>query len=302
MSGSDTGAPLNLVYLAASQSQPEVLINEAWDKINDFAATGSGSDTHTDTGRSITVSDGTTTVHDVTEIDFTHAGSVTDEGGGIVRVNNTPGGGGSGGGSAILPIAFGDANIVTPDNTGFTLDLDSNTGTASIGPDGELIIDIPSAIVGNICYRKAYANIDFDVRFYLTTAAISTQGGWGVLVRDSSTGNALTFGASGAANNAAPTVLALTSTPGSSIGGFAFSSSPGSYATSAVPPVAFQSALGWVRLTRVGNNYSFYISIDGEAWVPLGAAVSSTFAAAPNQFGLFFFGMGKYKFWSMDGF
>lgn len=295
----DTGAPLFLKLLEPSQAEPEVLLNFNSEAINDFASGAGPSDASDSGGGSITVSDGITTVTGVTEIDFTHSGSVTDEGGGVVRVNNTPGGGGSGGGGAgILDLAHGDANVVTPDDSGSTLDIiGSGTLAKSIGGNGELILSGSVSSGGFAAYRKAYSNGNFDIKGYLVNALDAP---WGLYVRDSSTGNILTIGATGA-DNTALGGLQLTSTPGAVVAGLGFNATTGAWVNRTQPPT-FSWPDAWFRFTRVVNQYVAYASVDGENWISLGSGASNTWAAAADQIGFAFFTAGgDFKFWSLDG-
>lgn len=144
---SDTGTPnLDLKYLDPSQAQPEVKVNDAWDKIDAAVGEGSGiavSDlssppvvaralelkfmgatvTHetggvaliqidsSSGGSPLTVTDGVHTVTDVTEIDFSFGGVVTDLGGGVAQVYIDPVSGGSSGGGNETP----DSHPLVPD-------------------------------------------------------------------------------------------------------------------------------------------------------------------------------------------
>lgn len=96
--GTTTGAPLDLNYLDASQAQPEVKVNDAWDKINTWASEheGGGSQSSDTGGGSVTVTDGITTVDNVRTILFTGGGAVVTEAtDSTASVAVTPGGGGS---------------------------------------------------------------------------------------------------------------------------------------------------------------------------------------------------------------
>ena len=80
-------------------------------------------------GGSLTVSDGTTTVANVTQIDFTKASSVTDQGGGTVEVNND-GSGGGGGGSGSYANAYLAADFTPANNSAIPMTADASAGTA----------------------------------------------------------------------------------------------------------------------------------------------------------------------------
>ena len=133
MSGSTPN--LDLEYLDPSQAQPEVKINDAWDKIDAAVGSVAVSDlssppivarareikfmgatvTHetggvalvqidsssggggSGGGSPLTVTDGTTTVTDVTELNFTNGASVSSGGAGIADIYIDPVSGGSGG-------------------------------------------------------------------------------------------------------------------------------------------------------------------------------------------------------------
>ena len=294
----DTGAPLNLPYLDSGQAQPEVKINDAWNLINAFAADHGGSDTGSDSGGgSISVSDGTTTVDDVTSLIFTH-GTVADEGGGVAHYTPPTGGGGSGGGgSGILPLVFGDVNLVTPDDSGFTLDvIGSGTLASSVGDSGEIILTGSVSSGGFAAYRKAYANIDFDIKMFL---ADGMDAPWAFYIRDSSTGNILTIGST-TSDNSTLGGLDFTSTAGAVVSVLGFHTTEGSWSAGS-GPLTLAWPYGWYRLTRVGNLYTIYVSLDGSNWRSLGS-VTSTWAATPDQFGFCFFTAGgDFRFWSLDG-
>jgi len=87
------GPNLLLEYLTPSQSQPEVPINDAWDKI-DAAVHALALGEAGEGGGSVSVSDGTTTVAAATAIDFT-SGAVVTNVGGAAHVAIAGGGGGS---------------------------------------------------------------------------------------------------------------------------------------------------------------------------------------------------------------
>jgi hypothetical protein len=213
------------------------------------------------------------------------------------RLTAAANGSGGGGGSSILPLAFGGANIVTPSASGWTLDNSVGvTATASVGSSGELILNATVlASATNSVYRKAYGGGDFDIKLYVTNPP---SGGFGIFVRDSSTGHVTTVGAS-AGNMSAANNLSLTTTAGTTVGAMAFSANVGAYVLGAAP-ITLNYPYGWYRVTRVGNVYTLFVSLEGLTWVSCGA-FTSTFAASPNQFGIYLFGVSRFTFWSLSG-
>lgn len=247
------------------------------------------------TGAPLDMDDGTTTVNNVTLINVTGA-TLSSPSAGVADLAITGGGGGGGG---ILPAAFGGGNVVTPSG-GWTLTTNGGTATASVGSNGEISISASNVSAPfPFGYSKAYAGGDFDVKLYLTNPTVAN---WGFFLRDSSTGNVIAIGAS----TASPSLFGFTSSAGSPIGTWSFASSIGSFSNPSAPAISFDTVAGWVRFTRVGNVYSMFVSIDGDNWVSLGGGVTTTFAASPDQFGLFFNVDGAsfpgfYKFWSLSG-
>jgi hypothetical protein len=201
--------------------------------------------------------------------------------------------------AVILDIAHGGGNVVTPSAAGWTLAANGGTVTATVGANGQLIITVSTVVGFPIAYSKAYAGGDFDIRAYIADPALA---GWGLFVRDSSTGNVTTVGAS-ASTLTAPDVLSFTSTPGAAVGAWSFSAVVGSFTNVLPPGLSFNTPAGWVRFTRIGNVYSMLVSVDGLTWVALGAGFSTTFAVTPNQIGLYFTlaGTNVYTFWSLAG-
>lgn len=162
------GTPnLDLEYLDPSQAQPEVKINDAWDKIDAAVGTVAVSDTTTSPpivahareikfsgatvthetngvahvavvgGGSIDVSDGTTEVTGVTEIRFTRGASISMSSGSVADVYIDPVSGGAGGGGNETPYS----HPLMPDATNdefeeLTLDpkwtVRNLTGTATV--------------------------------------------------------------------------------------------------------------------------------------------------------------------------
>lgn len=210
--GTNTGAPLHLDYLDASQAQPEVKINDAWNKINAFAAGdaesdthsdtsglpdggttgqvlgklsdadldvgwidqsgGGGSDTHSDTGASLTVSDGTTTVTDVTEIVLISGATVSEDGAGVAHIFIDTSSDSSGG--------SGDFNI-TPDSHASV-----PTGVG-LGPNdefefGSAIDTLGSRYDGAVGWTVAATTMGEAVKYGSLTAVGTATGGSNALL------------------------------------------------------------------------------------------------------------------------
>ena len=197
-------------------------------------------------------------------------------------------------GDLILPRVFGGDQVVTPPSAGWTLDLNGAAASVATGPSGEIILTTGA---GNPVYRRAYAGGDFDFRLYVTNPK---NQGYALMVRDSSTGNLITAGSTGN-DNTTPGVLTFTSPPGAVAGPIAFGSAIGNF-TPGTAPISFTYPYGWVRITKVGTVYDFFVSLDGDVWLANGTETTG-FAAAPDQVGLLFLAgaTNEYKFWSMAG-
>jgi hypothetical protein len=145
--GTNTGAPLDLDYLDASQAQPEVKVNDAWDKINTWASehAGGGSQSSDTGGGSVTVTDGTTIVDNVRTILFTGGGAVvtaaTDS---TAEVAVSPGGGGGSESSGGTTTHFGSGAPSTLFNLG---DLYFDTTSSPMGAYVCAPADAPTADV-----------------------------------------------------------------------------------------------------------------------------------------------------------
>ena len=104
-------------------------------------------------GGSLTVTDGTTTVNNVSEIQFTKASSVTDLTGGVVEVNND--GGGSGGGPALI------VPMITTDGTeGNNVDITLPAGTK------RFMVDVTCPVVPTASNLRYFINGDTDDASY----------------------------------------------------------------------------------------------------------------------------------------
>lgn len=173
---SDTGAPLFLKLLEPSQAEPEVLLNFNADAINNFAATGGGSDVHTDTGGAISVSDGTHTVADCVSLVFTD-GLLVDEGGGVAHYTPPSGGGGSdSGGGWVQNIdedgsslsnftmlagtwSVSGSEIELNDNSGSDVEITHNTSVAQAHQVLQVTLNIPSS--GQFNSSNQFAGLAF---------------------------------------------------------------------------------------------------------------------------------------------
>lgn len=208
--------------------------------------------------------------------------------------------GAAGSSSVVLPAAQGGGNIVVPSAVGWTLTTLGATVTATVGANGQLILNTGAASGFPANYSKAYAGGNFDIQLYITNPTLA---GWGFFVRDPATGHATTIGAS-SGSLTAPDLLSFTSPIGATIGPFTFSATVGAYTIVAPPGLSFNMPMGWYRFTRVGNVYSIFVSLDGANWFALGAGLTSTFAAAPTQIGIYLSNStlaSIFTFWSLSG-
>lgn len=206
-------------------------------------------------------------------------------------------------GSAVLDLAHGGGNIVTPSNSGWTLNLNGGVGTATFGANGQLILNV-TTLANNATYRKTYGGGNFDIQWYVTNTPSAANfptnftAAYGFFVRDPTTGNMISCG-SPTGSMSALNLLNLTTAAGATIGAVTLSSNVGTFGNGG-GTLTLNVQYGWGRLTRVGNAYTFYVSIDGINWLSLGS-VSSSFAAAPTQFGIYMFTTGLLTFWSLSG-
>jgi hypothetical protein len=214
---------------------------------------------------------------------------------------------GSGGGSSvILDLAHGNANIATPSGSGWTLSANGGTFTEATGTNGQLVFTASNVSAPfPFGYWKTYAGGNFDIQLYITNP---NQMGFGIFVRDTSTGHITTIG-SGTNILTAPDLLSFTSTSGTPIGTWTFSASVGAYQNNLAPALSYNATAGWYRFTRVGNVYQIYVSLDGANWVPISnGGFTTIFAATPTQIGLYFNNTGSgsvpsnvYTIWSLAG-
>jgi len=210
---------------------------------------------------------------------------ISDDGqDGDIGPPGAPGLPGSSSSSSILDLAHGGGNVATPSATGWTLTTLGAAMTATFGGNGQIILNTGAAVAFPQTYSKTYGGGNFDIQIYVTNPSIA---GWGIFIRDSATGHATTIGSS-TSTLTAPDLISFTSVAGAAIGAFTFSAVVGTYSNVLPPGLSFNAPAGWVRFTRVGNVYSLFVSIDGANWFALGAGLTSTFTANPNQFGIYF--------------
>jgi hypothetical protein len=206
----NTGAPLNLEYLAPAQEEPEVIINANSDIINAFAATVGPSSDHSDVGGSITITDGTHTVADCTTLRFLN-GTVADAGGGEAHYTAPSGGGGGSDGGSLANLNV-DSHPSVPDDTNDEFEETSlegawsiinSTGSASVTLDGagsvHMVADATSgdnnlALIKALDSPSAAWQYDFGSLFMVNGSTSGGNSSAGVAVRNSANGKFVKFG------------------------------------------------------------------------------------------------------------
>lgn len=278
-------SPLQLVGDSASPGNSMVYGTNGSGVKGWYAAGGGG-------GGSLTVTDGTNSVTGTTSLTVV---------GGVVS-GSTPNATVTVSGS-VIDLAHGGGNVATPSNSGWTLNLNGGVGTATFGANGQLILNV-TTLVNNATYRKTYGGGNFDIQWYVTNTPDAANfpanfsAAYGFFIRDIGTGNMISCG-SPSASMSAVNLLNLTSAAGATIGAVALSSNVGAFGNGGAT-FTLNVQYGWGRLTRVGNVYTFYVSIDGAKWLSLGTQTSN-FAATPTQFGIYMFTTGLITFWSLSG-
>jgi len=317
---SGDGTPnLDLKYLDPSQSQPEVKINDAWDKIDAAVGTIAVSDlssppivghaieiqfvgatvTHETGGRArveidsagsggggspLTVTDGTHTVTDVTEIDFSFGGIVTDLGGGVAQVYIDPVSGGGSGSANITPDTHpAPPNTLDDEMEGTSLDAKwtwRNQGsTTAVFANGSIILGgVTDGLIHGIT-QVAPGSTPYTIETKVAIAAASQGSGTGIglYVRNSS-GNLYAYLLDSASG---PLVCYAFNSP-TSFNGALFSS--------ATIPFSTFNTTDWVYMQIVndGTNLKFNASLTGVpgSYQQIGTVALATFIGAVSDVGL----------------
>jgi len=215
-----------------------------------------------------TVTDGTTTVTDVTEINFTSGATVTAGGAGIADVAIS---GGGGGGGAQPIIGSGWAGPVIPPLTNFTFVNNPSSAIATLATDGHLVLTVP--IVSGIdvtIFAQAAPATPWSQRFLLEAMWFNTPS-IGVMIGNSS--GELVFIAGTVQSGQQQVFVQKYSSP------TGFISQPFN------SDLTFGSNI-WFEIADDGTNYTVSVSPNGEIFTEIFSEPLSTFITAISTIGL----------------